>query len=105
MKRFSLLILLILLLAGAGLWTGDVRLAYFKAERQGNDFLISWKADIEKDVRSYELLRKTSYATDFSSLQSLNAHGVGKEYQFKDDQVYKAARRARTRPSGGLRWR
>ena len=91
MKRLSLFILLVLLLAGAGLWAGSVRLAYFKAERQGNDFLITWKADIEQDVRSYELFRKTSYAADFSSIQSLSAHGVGKEYQFKDDQVYKAA--------------
>ncbi len=91
MKRFPLLILLVLLLAGAGLWAGSVRLVYFKAERQGNNFLISWKAEIEQDVRSYELFRKTSYAAEFSSIQVLNAHGVGKEYQFKDDQVYKTA--------------
>lgn len=91
MKRFPLLILLVLLLTGAGLWAGSVKLEYFKVDRQGNNFLIAWKAEIEQDVRSYELLRKTSYATEFSSIQVLNAHGIGKEYQFNDDQVYKAA--------------
>ena len=91
MKRFPLLLLLVLLLAGASLWAGSVKLDYFKVDRQGNNFLIAWKAEIEQDVRSYELFRKTSFAADFSSIQVLNAHGVGKEYQFNDDQVYKAA--------------
>ena len=91
MKRFPLLILLVLLLTGAGLWAGTVKLDYFKVDRQGNTFLIAWKAQTEEDVRSYELFRKTLHATEFTSIQVLHAHGVGKEYQFNDDQVYKAA--------------
>lgn len=91
MKRLLLFLVLVLLLAGAGLWTGAVKLSYFEVSREGNNFLITWKAEIEEDVRTYELFRKTSYAAEFASVQALNAHGIGKEYQFKDDQVYKAA--------------
>ncbi len=90
MKPLSLIILLVVL-TGVGLWSSSVKLNYFNVERQGNAFIISWKAEIEEDVRSYELYRKTSYVATFSAIHSLNAHGAGKEYQFKDDQVYKAA--------------
>jgi redox-regulated HSP33 family molecular chaperone len=89
MKRLPLLLVLVLLLAGV--WAGTVKLSYFEVAREGNNFLITWKAETEQEVRSYELFRKTSYAADFASVQVLNAHGIGKEYQFKDDQVYKAA--------------
>ena len=90
MKGFSLIILLVVL-AGAGLGYSNVKLNYFNVERQGNAFMITWKAEIEDDVRSYQLYRKTSYAATFSAIHTINAHGIGKEYQFKDDQVYKAA--------------
>ena len=90
MKRLSLIILLVVL-TGAGVLSSNVKLNYFNVERQGNEFMISWKAEIEEDVRSYELHRKTAYAATFSAIHSLSAHGVGKEYRFKDDQVYKAA--------------
>ena len=90
MKGLTLIILLVVL-TGAGLASCTVKLSYFNVEREGNAFIISWKAEIEQDVRSYELYRKTSYATSFSAIHTLNAHGVGKEYKFKDDQVYKSA--------------
>lgn len=90
MKTLSLLILVVVL-AGAGLGANTVTLNYFNVERQGNEFTISWKADTEEDVRNYELFRKTSYVASFSAIESFNAHGAGKEYRFKDDQVYKAA--------------
>ena len=90
MRGLSLIILLVVL-TGAGLWSSDVKLNYFNVDRQGNEFLITWKSDVENDVRTYELFRKTSYTASFSAIQTINPHGVGKEYQFKDDQVYKAA--------------
>ena len=90
MKPLSLLIGLVLL-TGAGLWSSNVKLNYFNVERQGNQFMVTWKAELEQDVRTYELYRKTSYAATFSAIHTMNAHGVGKEYQFKDDQVYKSA--------------
>ena len=91
MKQLALLMMLVLLLAGAGLWSSSVKLSYFNVDRQGNSFVIAWNAELETDVRTYELYRKTAYAAAFSSIESMAAHGVGKEYQFKDDQVYKAA--------------
>lgn len=91
MRHFPLLILLVLLLAGAGSLSSDVRLVYFNVDRDGNTFSISWKSDTEEDVRSYELYRKTAYAAAFSSIQTFSAHGTGKEYKFTDNQVYKAA--------------
>jgi len=91
MGRFSRFIVLGFLLTAAGQWAGDVKLDYFNVDREGNDFVISWRANVEQEVRSYELYRKTTYAADFSGVQSFNPHGVGKAYQFKDNQVYKAA--------------
>ena len=90
MRTLSLLILIVVL-TGAGLAASTVTLNYFNVERQGNEFTIAWKADTEEDVRNYELFRKTSYTASFSAIESFNAHGAGKEYRFKDDQVYKAA--------------
>ncbi|MFQ5570049.1 MAG: hypothetical protein ACE5G0_10275 [Rhodothermales bacterium] len=91
MKRLPLLIVLLLVLGGASLSAFTVKLEYFKVERQNNDFVLSWKTEIEEDVRSYELYRKTSYAATFSVIKTFTPHGVGKEYTFKDDQVYKAS--------------
>ena len=65
MKGLTLIILLVVL-AGAGLASSTIKLSYFNVERDGNAFMISWKAEIEQDVRSYELYRKTSYAAMFS---------------------------------------
>jgi hypothetical protein len=90
MKGLSLIILLVLL-TGAGLSGSNVKLNYFNVDREGNAFAIAWKAEVEEDVRTYELFRKTSYTGSFTMVQAFNAHGIGKEYQFKDDQVYKAA--------------
>ena len=69
----------------------SVELSYFNVNREGNNFVVTWEAETEEDVRSYELYRKTSYAATFSSIQTLTAHGPGKEYKFEDNQVYKAA--------------
>ncbi len=91
MKRFSVLLLLVLLLAGASTMAFNVKLSYFSVERQGNNFVLTWKADLEEDVRAYELYRKTSYTSDFAPVHTITPHGVDKEYRFTDDQVYKSA--------------
>lgn len=91
MRRLPLYILLVLLLAGAGTMAYEVRLNYFKVERENNDFVLTWQAEKEEDVRHYELHRKTSFAADFALVQRLTAHGAQKEYRFVDDQVYKSA--------------
>ncbi len=93
MKRLPLLLVLMVLLAGVGTaaFSYSVKLRYFKVERQQNDFVLSWQADLEEDVRSYELYRKTAYTADFTRLRTFSAHGAGKEYRFIDDQVYKSS--------------
>ncbi len=91
MKRLPLLLVLVLLLAGAAAFSYSVKLSYFTVERQQNDFVLAWQATLEEDVRSYELYRKTSYTADFARIQTFSAHGAGKEYRFKDDQVYKTS--------------
>ena len=84
-----MLIVLLLVVGGASLSAFTVKLKYFKVERQNNDFVLSWEAEQEDDVRSYELYRKTSYTATFSVIKTLTPHGIGKAYTFKDDEVYK----------------
>jgi len=91
MKRFPLLLLLVVLLAGAGTMAYNVSLTYFRVEPQGNNFVLTWKADVEEDVLAYELYRKTSYSSDFVRVHTFEARGEGHEYRFTDDQVYKSA--------------
>jgi hypothetical protein len=94
MKRLSLLIVLVLLLTGAGTamqGAFSVRLSYFNADPQDNNFVLTWKAEQEEDVRVYELYRKTSYTGAYVKVQGMNGHGVGKEYKYLDNQVYKSS--------------
>lgn len=90
MKRIALLTALVLMLTGAGLSSSGVELAFFRVERDGNDFAVSWQADVEGDVREYELYRKASYSDVFSKVYVVEAQGAGTVYRFNDDQVYKA---------------
>jgi hypothetical protein len=95
MRRIPLLIVLILLLTGAGTVMHSaytVRLAYpgLKVDPQDNNFALAWKAEQEEDVRLYELHRKTSYTGTFVKVHEMPGHGVGKEYKYLDTQVYKS---------------
>lgn len=93
MKRSPFLIVLILLLTATSAVAQSaytVRLAYFKADPQDNNFALAWKADMENDVRVYELYRKTSYTGTFVKVHEILGHGVGKEYKYLDTQVYKS---------------
>lgn len=89
MKRFPLLVLPFLVAATMGY---GVRLASFDVSPDGRSFAISWQMDLEEDVREYELMRRTPYSNDqFIRVQAFKAHGTGRPYAFRDDQVYKAA--------------
>lgn len=88
MKRISILIALVLMLTAANM--ASVKLSYFEVNREQNNFVVTWLAELEEDVRSYELYRKTAYVQDFARIAEINQpHGAGKEYIYKDDQVYK----------------
>ncbi len=73
-------------------WSSGIRLNFFKIQPEGRDFVVTWRADIEEDVREYELLRKTtmSYEDQFEKVYASRPHGTGKEYIFRDTQVYKS---------------
>lgn len=92
MKRFSSFLLLALFLAGATPFFNGVQLSYFDVRKEGNDLLISWQAEHEDGVRMYELHRRTPYSNDsFMLVHEADAHGAGKLYRYRDDQVYKTA--------------
>ena len=85
MRTFALLILL----TGAGMVS--VQLNYFNAEREGSAIIVTWEAEVEEDVRAYELFRRSSFAGEFTEIASSGPLGVGRQYLVRDDQVYKDA--------------
>lgn len=83
--------MLVLLLTGATLFVGRVRISSFSISEQGRDFLITWQTDLEEDVRQFEIMRKTPYSNDqFVKVFEAAAQGVNKAYIFRDNQVFKA---------------
>jgi hypothetical protein len=71
--------------------SSGVRLIFFKIQPEGRDFVVTWRADVEEDVREYELLRKTTMSNDqFVRVYVSRPHGTSKEYMFRDTQVYKS---------------
>ena len=89
--RIFLLLLISLTGIGAGVATfTDVQLTYFKVEKESNDLLVTWEADIELDVREYEIQRMTRFTNNrFVKVKSVVPHGTAKPYVFRDDQVFK----------------
>jgi len=81
----------IVVLTGATMFPGGVRLSFFRVQPEGRDFVVSWQVDLEEQVRDYELTRKTPYSNDqFVKVFAIPAHGTGKAYIFRDRQVYKS---------------
>ncbi|GMQ81685.1 MAG: hypothetical protein BMS9Abin05_1120 [Rhodothermia bacterium] len=78
-------------LVGATFLSGGVRLNSFNIQIEGRDFVVTWKVDVEEDVREYELLRKTAMSNDqFVKVFAARPHGTGKDYIYRDTQVYKS---------------
>ena len=64
---------------------------FFNIQTEGRDFVVTWKMDVEEDVREYELLRKTTLSSDqFVKVFTARTHGTGKDYFYRDTQVYKS---------------
>lgn len=90
MKRLSFLFTAsVLVLAGFSAYT--VQLSYFDVDARESDFMVTWQTEVEEQVRAYELYRKTSYNEAYTLIQSFDAHGAEKPYEYMDDQVYKSA--------------
>ena len=92
MKRLCL-VCMVMLLAGASTFVASftVRLdgQGLQVTPQGNNFMLTWQAEVEEDVRVYEIERKTAYS-NFTTIASVPPHGIRKQYQHLDDQVYKS---------------
>jgi len=76
---------------GAASAAFTVQLSFFRVEVQENNFVITWQAQVEENVRMYELRRKTSYSERFTPVTEVTARGTDVTYRYVDDEVYKAA--------------
>lgn len=90
MKHFFLIASL-LLLTGASLFSGLVRISEFEIRNEGSDFVVSWKTEVEEDVRSFEIQRRTPTSNEqFVRVYDAPGHGPDRAYAFRDTQVYKS---------------
>lgn len=90
MKAISAALVLLLLLTAASVTVGDVRLKYFRIEKENTAVVLNWEAELEVDVLEYEVLRRTPYTNgQFARVKTLPVHGAGRSYRVVDDQVYK----------------
>lgn len=92
MKGRSLIPLLAAPLVLGAVLVGGSRVTVFEVQKEGNDLVVTWQAELEDGVREYDLRRHTPYSNgEFVLIESVQAHGVGKLYRYRDDQVYKNA--------------
>lgn len=75
------------------MWSfGQVRLSAFEIRNEGSDFVITWSTELEEDVRSFEVQRRTTSSNDqFVKIHSVAGQGPGQQYQFRDSQVFKSS--------------
>ncbi len=92
MRRLSIGMLLMLLLAGTNVLAQEVKLRTFDIVEENRDFIITWQMERESGIRSYELKRRTPYSNNqFVAVHTFTPHGPDKQYQYRDTQVYKSA--------------
>lgn len=86
-----LLIASLVVLTGAGMASGLVRISEFDIRNEGADFVVSWKTEVEEDVRAFEIQRKTPSSNDqFVKVYDAPGHGPDRSYTFRDTQVFKS---------------
>lgn len=82
--------------APAGVWASamffdDVRLAYFRVDEQGSDFVIAWEAELEENIKVYEVQRRSAMSNGrFVVVKEYDPVGIDKQYLYTDDQVFKS---------------
>ena len=87
--RIFLLSLLVVILTASSLFA--VRLRYFNAEYDPTGITVTWEAEMESDVRTYELYRKSAQEEDFSKIAEASVHGVNVPYTILDNKIYKTS--------------
>ncbi len=68
----------------------SVRLRYFNTDYDTGVITVTWEAEVESDVKTYELYRKSAQAEDFSKVAEVSVHGVNTQYLVRDDKMYKS---------------
>lgn len=69
----------------------DVRLAYFRVDEQGSDFVIAWEAELEENIKVYEVQRRSAMSNGrFVVVKEYDPVGIDKQYLYTDDQVFKS---------------
>lgn len=87
-----LLPVLAILLAGAALLQNRVELESFIISNSDGDVTVRWEAQVEENVEEYVLKRHTPYSNGtFEVIERIAAHGVGKPYEYRDQDIYKAS--------------
>lgn len=85
-------ILIVFLVAGWSLSSNNVRLSFFKVDRENNDMIVTWESTAEVDVARYELQRRTRFTNNqYVLVTAASPHGTNKLYRIMDDQVYKSS--------------
>ena len=91
MIRGSILIALVVAVAGWGMLSSSVRLSMFVVDSENSDLLVKWQANVEEDVAHYLIKRLTRLDNDFVEIEKMPAQGVNKLYVYRDDKIYKTA--------------
>lgn len=87
-----LLPVLAVLVAGATFLQNEVRLESFVISNSDGDVTVRWEAQVEQNVKEYVLKRHTPYSNGtFEVIERITAHGVGKPYEYRDQDIYKAS--------------
>lgn len=87
MRVFLISLVAVFLVASSFL---TVRLRYFNAEYETGGIVITWEAETESEVKTYELFRKSGQATEFSRIAEISVHGVDTPYTVRDESLYKS---------------
>lgn len=88
MKR-SVLIVLVLLLAG---WSGgsfQVSLDRYDISKVDGLPMLTWTSTVEQDAKHYEVHRRSQSAPGFEAIGTIDATGSGSSYEFVDRKLYK----------------
>ena len=69
----------------------SVQLRYFNTENDAGVILVTWEAEQETDVKTYELFRKPAHGDELVRVAQVSAHGVDEQYSVRDDKIYKSS--------------
>jgi len=71
--------------------SNSVQLRYFNTENDAGVILVTWEAEQETDVKTYELFRKPAHGDELVKVAQVPAHGEDVRYFVRDDKIYKSS--------------